>query len=108
MPIRRASTGEVADLPRMETWPLSGSSTPEITLASVLLPEPLPPMIACTSPANAFRLQPFKATVGPNVFLTDEISTVAWVMAGNRIYSCEVVKRHLAKCRPAFHQAAQS
>ena len=42
--------GDVATLPRMETCPESGISTPEITLASVLLPDPLPPMMACTSP----------------------------------------------------------
>ena len=51
MPSARASAGVVAERPRIDTWPLSGISTPEITLAIVLLPEPLPPTIAWTSPA---------------------------------------------------------
>ena len=46
MPSAFASTGELADFPKIDTCPLSGMSTPEMTLASVLLPDPLPPMIA--------------------------------------------------------------
>ena len=44
--------------------------TPEITLAMVLLPHPLPPTIAWISPARAEKLAPSSARVGPKYFFT--------------------------------------
>ena len=57
--------GELGECPIIETFPLSNGRTPEITLAKVLLPHPLPPTIACISPKFALKLTPFRAFVTP-------------------------------------------
>ena len=70
MPTWRASCGEVGVWPKTSTWPLSGGSTPDSTLASVLLPQPLPPTMAWISPREALKLQPSSALVTPKVLRT--------------------------------------
>ena len=60
-----AITGEVGVWPNTETLPLSIGKTPDKTLASVLLPQPFPPTIACISPKFALKFTPFNALVTP-------------------------------------------
>ena len=64
-PASLASRGVEGAWPSTETWPLSIGSTPEMTLASVLLPQPLPPTMAWISPSRAAKEQPSSARVTP-------------------------------------------
>ena len=65
MPILCASIGELGECPIIDTLPLSNGRTPEITLAKVLFPQPLPPTIACISPKLALKFTPLRAFVTP-------------------------------------------
>ena len=60
-----AITGDVGVCPNTETLPLSIGKTPDITFASVLFPQPLPPTMAWISPKFALKLTPFNALVTP-------------------------------------------
>src|SRR5580700_2806846 len=64
MPSRARSSGDISSrsLPSYSTSPPVTwyRSRPDSTCASVLLPEPLGPMIACTSPAPITKSMPFR------------------------------------------------
>src|SRR6266851_2603330 len=61
------------------TWPLVTTyiSRPASTWASVLLPLPLGPMMACTSPAFTVRLMPFRISRSPTLACRSLISSSA-------------------------------
>src|SRR6266576_4728532 len=54
--------------------PRSGSSTPEMTLISVDLPEPFSPTRQCTSPASSVRSTSRSACTPPKHFEMPDIS----------------------------------
>src|SRR5258708_31855533 len=72
MPPRRASAGEwtVRSLPRTTMRPASGRTAQVRILTRVLLPAPLAPMSACTSPGRTDSEADFSATTAPYVFET--------------------------------------
>ncbi len=76
MPPRRASAGEWATrgLPRTLIVPESGRTAPVRILTSVLLPAPLAPMSAWTSPGRTASDADFSATTAPYVFAIAEAS----------------------------------
>ena len=67
MPASRASAGvlKVTALPSIRISPRSGCSVPERIRTSVLLPAPLSPINAVTSPALTLKLQPRSASTWP-------------------------------------------
>ena len=66
-PLRRASAGEceVRSRPRTTMRPLSGCTAPVRILTSVLLPAPLAPSRACTSPGRTAIDADSSATTAP-------------------------------------------
>ena len=67
--------------PRTRTVPEVGRSSPMICRSMVVLPEPLPPSSAITSPASMFRLTPSSTRWSP--YWTVKLSTE---IAGSAIY----------------------
>src|SRR6478736_7202383 len=81
-------------LPEMAIQPpLSGSSTPEMTLTSVDLPEPFSPTRQCTSPTSSVRSTSRSACTPPKRFDMPDISR-------------KVVKA--SSCRGTAYQATAS
>jgi hypothetical protein len=70
------------DWPISRTSPELGSSTPEIMLKKVLLPAPLGPIKACTSPAFTSIDTALFATSPPKRFVTCADSSSTWPFGG--------------------------
>src|SRR5262245_19056095 len=60
--------------PRYRTVPEVGSSAPVITLKSVVLPQPLGPMMQRSSPGSSSRASPESAFTPPNVLTRSRTS----------------------------------
>src|ERR1700689_151831 len=77
MPCRRASSGPliVTGFPSIKISPEVGVSVPDRILTSVLLPAPLSPMRATTSPACTSKLAPDSALTCPYTFVMSRASS---------------------------------
>src|SRR5689334_1747287 len=71
------------DLPASVIVPRSGTTAPDSTFISVLLPAPFSPRSAWTSPGSASRSTPASAVTAPNRFVTPRMERSA-VMSGSR------------------------
>jgi len=80
MPWAARSSGASASrsFPSYSTWPLVTSkvSRPASTCDSVLLPEPLGPMMACTSPGRTTRSMPLRISFSPTRACSPRISSI--------------------------------
>ena len=77
MPMRARRTGPMPamSLPRKNTRPVVGSSSPVSTLTSVVLPAPLGPTIEIVSPSTTVSDTPPRATKSPYFFVTSRVSS---------------------------------
>src|SRR5580658_497238 len=80
MPSSVASFGECSrtSRPFQMISPSSGSQMPEIVLISVLLPAPLSPTMAVTSPGGMSRSTPISARTGPKCLPTPTRRSIGW------------------------------
>src|SRR6476661_3107842 len=86
--------------------PRSGSSTPEMTLTSVDLPEPFSPTRQCTSPTSSVRSTSRSACTPPKRFEMPDISRKVakgsscdeTVLSRNRFDPCRIPERKVQEC----------
>src|SRR5437667_9024457 len=62
-------------VPKSETWPASGRTSPAAILRSTVLPAPLPPMTARVVPSRRSRLTPRRTSFWSKDFRTSRSST---------------------------------
>src|ERR1035437_1264513 len=103
MPPRRASAGEwtVRSRPRTAIWPLSGRIAPVRILTRVLLPAPLAPISAWTSPGRTARDAECRATTAPYVLEMPVASRSRSVVVA--VIDFQSVKGEAGGCRGAAY-----
>ena len=87
------------------TWPAAGTCRPIMLRSSVLLPQPLPPMITSTSPGRTSKPRSCCTTLSPNAIVNPLTWTSAWACgAGAGVSFCVCMPGvSICVCMPA-HQ----